>query len=722
MNADRIALVYRAKIGVADKESVGSGYVVGEDLILTALHVVVGNAASHPGDRGCEVRLLGEDEWRQANVVWPSQAEWKACARLDVALLRLAKSDDEMRVPANSEAPEWSGAAGNRIACEAAGYPDESMFDVNSREVHLMKGLTNSISGYHQGILYIGLAPEDAIDPAQRSFGASSWEGFSGAALFDGRKLIGVMIAAEQASRTLHARRIDRILKFESFRGLIGVDAESSPQALEPPHRNDPAPFRQSSLDVLKAAWTRSEVSALAVALLRCASFRDGQTRAAYASRSLAPHAAPPRAASQEADAEAIVAACANVDGALSRLLIGVRRVEEGTEDWADLLWLVVGLKGPPLSVALLKRLAGIAENARPWKDALGAAFARAATRWPDANFEAPASWQDAVALLADHCAAGGVPGPLLLAIELARELPRGHASLEAWIADAEAETGVKAPARSMTPKAKVPVVTLEFEVFRGTIQPDRGFTASSFLSVGPITENLGSRECGTERELKEWVARQIGYAAGDPRFVTAASKRIEFLLPDDLFGLDVDLWPLEPSKTGSLPIGLLYPVVVRSRWRARDPSAAKHAEDWRRWWRRLERTGCKTMHWTGSALASQPDSLFAVLKREEHCSVAFGFPSRGKPAMNLFGRALMAGAPVVVWSRRELSAHLNAEQDLRKWVAGRLKGLPDRLLKRRLAAREADKDDIGFHISLLCDEPGRTRPPGALLNDELLR
>jgi hypothetical protein len=147
---------------------VGSGYLVTENPILTALHTIVPPGEPSPASRYCEVLILEDAinnrEWRPATVVWPLEAEWMQCAGLDVALLRIDKPDEFTRHLAQKlEALDFRNAEGDRIECRAAGYPDSAVYGRNNREIRLMSGYTDSTSGSKQRVLFIGLAPDDAL-------------------------------------------------------------------------------------------------------------------------------------------------------------------------------------------------------------------------------------------------------------------------------------------------------------------------------------------------------------------------------------------------------------------------------------------------------------------------------------------------------------------------------------------------------------------------------
>jgi hypothetical protein len=66
-----------AEVYVCDptgQQQVGSGYLVSDQVLVTARHVVAGLPVNDPADAGqwrCEVRSLGQTEWLPAYPVWP---------------------------------------------------------------------------------------------------------------------------------------------------------------------------------------------------------------------------------------------------------------------------------------------------------------------------------------------------------------------------------------------------------------------------------------------------------------------------------------------------------------------------------------------------------------------------------------------------------------------------------------------------------------------------
>lgn len=154
---------------------VGSGYLLGAGLLLTAGHVVDRARAG-----SCEARTLGSDEWR------PTTLEWRGDC--DAALLRIAE-----RGPDGDPASQL-GRLGTdeRAACRAVGFPYAQAKEASDvRDTEDLAGEVAPLSGRKGGLLTIHIA---GSVPTQGRSGHSPWEGMSGAALFSGPLIVGVVV------------------------------------------------------------------------------------------------------------------------------------------------------------------------------------------------------------------------------------------------------------------------------------------------------------------------------------------------------------------------------------------------------------------------------------------------------------------------------------------------------------------------------------------------
>ena len=106
----RVCELYAAGPG---GEGSGSGYRLGDRLVLTARHVIA-PAVAGPGGRVL-VRAVGVREWLTAGVDWEG-------ADADAALI--AVEDEDWRAPAGESVLRWGELTGtDPVPCAAVGFP-----------------------------------------------------------------------------------------------------------------------------------------------------------------------------------------------------------------------------------------------------------------------------------------------------------------------------------------------------------------------------------------------------------------------------------------------------------------------------------------------------------------------------------------------------------------------------------------------------------------------
>jgi hypothetical protein len=147
---------------------VGSGYFVDDRHVLTARSVV--------GRRGVtDVRPSGTVAWMSATPVWSSRSG-------DAALLEV---DDWAELLLSAVAPRWGQVGGQRpVAVTAMAFPPADVRPDLFRDADLFFGRLTPADGPTP-------LPVTA-DPASRVLGS----GLSGAALFSGAELVGVLLGA----------------------------------------------------------------------------------------------------------------------------------------------------------------------------------------------------------------------------------------------------------------------------------------------------------------------------------------------------------------------------------------------------------------------------------------------------------------------------------------------------------------------------------------------
>ncbi|MGX9887473.1 tetratricopeptide repeat protein [Streptomyces sp. NPDC002276] len=164
----------------------GTGYLVTDDLVLTALHNVLGCGV-------LEVRGLGGDsKWLAAEVLWPltePPPDLEREPQADGALVRI--TDPGWVPPAGAEPVRWGRIDGGpvvadegRLACVAVGFPKSEVRD-GIRDTKEISGHIERLTGLKSGGLITAYVDQVAVPGV--------WAGASGAALFARGRLIGVM-------------------------------------------------------------------------------------------------------------------------------------------------------------------------------------------------------------------------------------------------------------------------------------------------------------------------------------------------------------------------------------------------------------------------------------------------------------------------------------------------------------------------------------------------
>jgi hypothetical protein len=185
MGFDRARVVEVYSRDAAGTDRVGSGYLVSDQIVLTAEHVVAGLPV-HPidllGSERCEVRPLGTPDWLPAWVV-------RHDATRDVALLRLTA---DWQLPTESPPPGWGRLEGvESVGCMAVGFPWAQARLDQVRDTEQLFGQLAPLTTAKAGRLALNVV---TAPPSARQEGRSPWSGMSGAALFAGPYLVGVVV------------------------------------------------------------------------------------------------------------------------------------------------------------------------------------------------------------------------------------------------------------------------------------------------------------------------------------------------------------------------------------------------------------------------------------------------------------------------------------------------------------------------------------------------
>jgi hypothetical protein len=186
----------------------GSGYLVRDDLVLTAGHV------TDAGTVGIQARRLGAEDWAEGKIVWRGQ--------VDAALIRLAEAGS----PTEPE-PTFGRVAGIApVSCRALGFPDAQVSE-RVRDTEHLVGEIDRGGGLKYGLLTVHVGHSVPLSEGERS----PWQGMSGAALFSGELLVGVLIIDPPrfGPDRLLAAPIDVLAKEPGFRAALAADALELP-------------------------------------------------------------------------------------------------------------------------------------------------------------------------------------------------------------------------------------------------------------------------------------------------------------------------------------------------------------------------------------------------------------------------------------------------------------------------------------------------------------
>lgn len=240
----------------------GSGYRVTGDVVLTAAHVI-SDATS------VQIRFLAEDG---STTDLPGERVW-ADSDADIALLTIAGDPSAGGPFAAEVSPVRFARIMQPVDCEALGFP-RFMLRADSassyRDSHHAIGRTTPLTGRREGSLTISVNPPE-YDPEKNR---SPWEGMSGAAVWSGGSVIGVVSKHHRAEGlgTLAASRVDRWYqlltpaRLNELHKLIGLPthADQLQQLPRAPWRSDGAPELREKTERLaeevKKQWHREEL------------------------------------------------------------------------------------------------------------------------------------------------------------------------------------------------------------------------------------------------------------------------------------------------------------------------------------------------------------------------------------------------------------------------------------------------------------------------------
>ena len=204
---------------------VGSGYRVAVDVALTAAHVVAGLPCWGPGEPVpedvdapgvCRARPLGESGWVPAVVAWRDEDN-------DLAVLRFAPTVSALT---GRSPTRWGRVDGTEpVAVTAVGFPWAQECPDRVRDSEQLFGFVAPATSVKADLCAVTVL---TAAPAKRA-GGSPWAGMSGAALFTGPFLVGIVVVdpARFGTDRVMATPVARLLSDAGLAGLLGVGAES---------------------------------------------------------------------------------------------------------------------------------------------------------------------------------------------------------------------------------------------------------------------------------------------------------------------------------------------------------------------------------------------------------------------------------------------------------------------------------------------------------------
>jgi hypothetical protein len=218
----------------------GSGYLLTDDLVITAAHVVAPIGQALPAGLVAEVRTLADwDAYRpplKADLVWPPQDRWIDLASIDIALLRIRPGQQPTLAKPVNVLFDWEGLPEiSELGMTAVGFP-KFKYDDKSNQSGTHRVRCDLSQADHYKNPCVTFQPKGT-----RLDDSRGWQGMSGAALFadDTWNLVAILSAVEfdlNNEAILRATRLKSALAHADFKSLIA-----------PAHRGLASPVRPAS-------------------------------------------------------------------------------------------------------------------------------------------------------------------------------------------------------------------------------------------------------------------------------------------------------------------------------------------------------------------------------------------------------------------------------------------------------------------------------------------
>ncbi|MGW1764660.1 tetratricopeptide repeat protein [Streptomyces sp. NPDC002073] len=196
----------------------GSGYLIGPQLVLTALHTVAGGGswARRIEARVGHPRIASGQSVREAQVCWPDpRNDTLSSDALDLALLWLTEP-----VAGSREPVRWGRPTGVvPVPFEAGSFPASTGDSSGAPQwVEHVRGQLSTVASVSSGWVLDCLAL-----PTPTQAGERSWQGVSGSAVFSQGRLVGVVAEEDRSMdfRRLRAVPVHEALSLPGFADLV---------------------------------------------------------------------------------------------------------------------------------------------------------------------------------------------------------------------------------------------------------------------------------------------------------------------------------------------------------------------------------------------------------------------------------------------------------------------------------------------------------------------